>query len=313
MASSVEGPESLTSVGLVIERPQRGHELRCRPMPERREGPRPGRPRAGGEQADGPLNVVVWGEGDRVVCVHGSLSWGTFAFREQRSLAGSHSLVLPDRRGYGASALTGRSDFSMDADDIVTLLGDGAHLVGHSYGAVVAMLAAVRRPDAVRTLTVAEPAALSVARGDPAVEELIASLAGVQAVASSLSPAEFALRFLEAFGYRRGVDMPDPPKLNLKGIRAATTTMTERPPWEAEIALDALASAGRPTLIVSGRWDNLAAGEAALGRRALGAVCDALARSLEARRVIIDGWAHGCQYSGEPFNGALRSLWASGI
>jgi pimeloyl-ACP methyl ester carboxylesterase len=109
------------------------------------------------------------------------------------------------------------------------------------------------------------------------------------------------------------VDMPDPPKLNLKGIRAATTTMTERPPWEAEIALHALASAGRPTLIVSGRWDNLAAGEAALGRRALGAVCDALARSLEARRVIIDGWAHGCQYSGEPFNGALRSLWASGI
>jgi hypothetical protein len=66
-------------------------------------------------------------------------------------------------------------------------------------------------------------------------------------------------------------------------------------------------------LIVSGRWDNLAAGEQALGRRAFGAVCDTLMRSLDARRVIIDGWAHGCQYSGEPFNRALRSFWESAV
>lgn len=282
-------------------------------MPERRETPRPGRLGAGGKQADGPLNVVVWGEGERVICVHGSLSWGTFAFREQRALASSHSLVLPDRRGYGASALTGRSDFSIDADDIAALLGEGAHLVGHSYGAVVALLVAARRPDAVRTLTVAEPAALSAARGDPAVEALIASLADVHAAASSMSPAEFVLRFLEAFGYRRGVDMPERPKLNANGIRAAATTMTERPPWEAEIPLDALASAGFPVLVVSGRWDNLAAGEQALGHRAFGAVCDALTRSLDARRVIIDGWAHGCQYSGQPFNRALQSFWESPV
>ena len=55
-------------------------------------------------RAAGPLNVVVWGHGEPVVCVHGSLSWGTFAFRAQRPLAGAHSLVLPDRRGYGGSA-----------------------------------------------------------------------------------------------------------------------------------------------------------------------------------------------------------------
>lgn len=271
-------------------------------------GERPGGP---GEQAAGPLNVVVWGEGERVVCVHGSLSWGTFAFRAQRPLATSRALALPDRRGYGGSAASGRADFSVDADDIAELLGDGAHLVGHSYGAVVALLVAARRPEAVRTLTVVEPAALSVARGNPAVEEQIAAFARINTTASSLSPAEFALRFLEALGYRRGVDMSERPKLNVKGIRAAATTMTERPPWEAEIPLDALAGAGVPALIVSGRWDNLAAGEQALGRRAFGAVCDTLARSLDARRVIIDGWAHGCQYSGEPFNGALRSFWAA--
>jgi pimeloyl-ACP methyl ester carboxylesterase len=219
---------------------------------------------------------------------------------------------LPDRRGYGASAGTGRADFAVDANDITALLHDGAHLVGHSYGAVVVLLVAARHPEAVRTLTVVEPAALSVARGDPAVEELIAALAEVHA-ASSLSPTEFALRFREAFGYRRGVDMSEWPKLNSKGIRAAATTMTERPPWEAEIRLDALAGARVPALIVSGRWDNLAAGEQALGRRAFGAVCDTLVQSLDARRVIIDGWAHGCQYSGEPFNRALRSFLASAV
>lgn len=262
-----------------------------------------------GERAGSPLNVTVWGGGERVVCVHGSLSWGTFAFRAQRPLAASHSLVLPDRRGYGESAATSRSDFSVDADDVAALLGDGAHLVGHSYGAVVALLVAARRPEAVRTLTVVEPAALSVARGDAAVEELIAELADVHKTGSSLDPGEFVLRFLEAFGYRRGVDMPERPKLTPEAARAATTTMTERPPWEAEIPLDVLAGAGCPTLIVSGRWDNLGAGEQVLGRRAFGAVCDTLTRSLGAQQVIIDGWAHGCQYAGQPFNDALLSFW----
>jgi pimeloyl-ACP methyl ester carboxylesterase len=264
-------------------------------------------------QAGRPLSAVVWGDGQRVVCVHGSLSWGTFAFRAQHPLAASYSLVLPDRRGYGGSAATGRADFSVDADDVAALLGDSAHLVGHSYGAVVALLVAARRPEAVRTLTAVEPAAFSAARGDAAVEELIATLADLQAVALSLRAAEFALRSLEAFGYRRGVDMPARPKLTAKGIRAAAATMTERPAWEAEIPLDALAAVGCPTLIVSGRWDNLAAGEQALGCRAFGAVCDALTRSLDARRVIIDGWAHGCQYSGRPFNDELRSFWEPAV
>jgi pimeloyl-ACP methyl ester carboxylesterase len=282
-------------------------------MPQVRKTRRRERLGSGGRQEGGPLNVVVWGEGERVVCVHGSLSWGTFAFRAQRPLSASHSLVLPDRRGYGASAVTGRSDFSVDADDVAMLLGEGAHLVGHSYGAVVALLVAARRPEAVRTLTAVEPAALSIVRGDAAVEELIAALEEVHAEAPSLTVAEFILRFLEAFGYRRGVDTPERPNLNHNGIRAATTTMTERPPWEAEIPLDALASAGFPAMIVSGRWDNLAVGEQALGRRALGTACDALTRSLDAGRVIIDGWAHGCQYSGEPFNSALRSFWESAV
>ena len=43
-------------------------------------------------------------------------------------------LLVFDRRGYGQSPAAKGEDFLRDADDIVTLMGDGAHLVGHSYG-----------------------------------------------------------------------------------------------------------------------------------------------------------------------------------
>jgi hypothetical protein len=103
--------------------------------------------------------------------------------------------------------------------------------------------------------------------------------------------------------------MPERSKLTPEATRAATTTMSERPPWQAAIPLDELANVGHPALVVSGRWDNLAAGEQALGRQAFGGVAENLTRALGARRVLIGGWAHVCQYSGKPFNDALRSFW----
>lgn len=256
-----------------------------------------------------PVNVVAWGSGEPAICVHGSLSWGTFAFREQRPLARTRALLLPDRRGYGSSPPTPRADFDIDAADIAALLDGPADLVGHSYGAVVALLVAARRPGSVRTLTLVEPAAFALARGNPAVEQLITALTEVRAAAPSLPSGEFVLRYLEALGYRRGADLPAHLPLTSRSVRAAHATMTERPPWEAQIPLDALAEARRPTLVVSGRWNNLAAGEDAVGRRAFAAVGDALARVLEAERVVIDGWAHGCQYSGKAFNDVLQAFW----
>jgi len=106
------------------------------------------------------------------VLVHGTFSWGTLTFSGQRPLAASRRLLVPDRRGFGASPGSS-SDYAVDAVDVVALLGDGAHLVGHSYGGTVAMLAAAARPDLVRSLTLIEPCAHQVAADVPVVARAV--------------------------------------------------------------------------------------------------------------------------------------------
>src|SRR5919198_138719 len=80
-----------------------------------------------------------------------------------RPPAARYHMLLLDRRGYGDSpprATPATFDvraFDTQAEEIADLLGEGAHLVGHSYGGLLSLLAAACRPDAVRSLTVIEP------------------------------------------------------------------------------------------------------------------------------------------------------------
>ena len=64
-------------------------------------------------------------------------------------------------------------DFEEHAVLVAAALGDGAHLVGHSYGGVISLLAAAAAPGRVRSLTVIEPPALGVARGNPAADAFL--------------------------------------------------------------------------------------------------------------------------------------------
>src|SRR5205807_3833549 len=117
---------------------------------------------------------------------------------EQRPLAESYRLLLVDRRGFGGSPAHGRVDFERDAADVAELLGDGAHLVGHSYGGVVSLLAAARNPQAVRSLTVIEPPALGLVRGDAIAEQFIDAVQAARGQATD--PSDYRVRFLSAFG-----------------------------------------------------------------------------------------------------------------
>jgi pimeloyl-ACP methyl ester carboxylesterase len=97
------------------------------------------------------LFVEEVGQGPRVLLVHGS-GGREATWADQRRLAGQYRLAMPDRRGYGDSS-GGAPGFHHDAADIAALLGDGAHVVGFSYGGIGCLLAAARRPRAVRSLT----------------------------------------------------------------------------------------------------------------------------------------------------------------
>src|SRR5919201_1167913 len=193
------------------------------------------------------LHGTVWGDGEPAVLVHGSFGWGEETWREQRPLAQHYRLLLIDRRGFGASPPDGRVDFERDAGDVAELLGDGAHLVGHSYGGVVSLLAAAQRPDAVRSLTLIEPPAFGVARGDRAVEELITNIEA--ATNATDDPSEYRSLFLRSWGFPAGSG-----QLTGVTLEAARASMTERPPWEADIPLDELSAAGLRVLLVQGDW-----------------------------------------------------------
>jgi pimeloyl-ACP methyl ester carboxylesterase len=240
------------------------------------------------------LFVETWGIGTHALLVHGSLATGADEWQAQRPLAdqGFQLLVL-DRRGYGKSAAADGEDFLRDSDDIADLMGNGAHLVGHSYGGLGVMFAAARRPEATLSLTLLEPAAFALGEHDAAARALVTEVR--QLWDQDLSDEEWVVRFLRLVG-------SDPEALSPELIAAAVSLVPVvrhgRPIWESELPIAQLASAAFPKLVISG-------GHSA----GFDAICDDLAQRIGASRMVIEGSGHEIQFTGRPLNEALLALW----
>jgi pimeloyl-ACP methyl ester carboxylesterase len=116
--------------------------------------------------------VTREGEGPEILLVHGGASpaatWGALA-----PLGARWTLAWVHRRGYPPSPPSdGGQDFAVDAADIVPLLGSRPHVLAHSYGVLGTLIAAARRPEDVRSLTLIEPPLYHLVPGDPEVERL---------------------------------------------------------------------------------------------------------------------------------------------
>lgn len=80
--------------------------------------------------------------------VHGSVTGAASTWNGQRALDERFEIVFVERPGFPPHPPAERVDFETDAVLVDGLLEDGDHLVGHSYGGVISLLAAARRPDA---------------------------------------------------------------------------------------------------------------------------------------------------------------------
>jgi pimeloyl-ACP methyl ester carboxylesterase len=255
-----------------------------------------------------PLAVTRWGDAARpvAVLVHGSFTWGAQTFASQRPLAERYHLLVPDRYGYGNSPYAAGaypSDYRQDAAAVADLLGPGAHLVGHSYGGVVALLAAAQRPNRVRSLTLIEPAAHQGAIEHPVVADAVREMRAVMDETRRRSAADYLNLAFPADEPR-----PDPPEWL---HRAAGSALHELLAWLAPLPFEAVADANYPKLVVSGAWDVAAPEHLPTTAAALRQVAQTVADKIGAEWRDVRGAAHDVhREQPELVNDMLDDLWS---
>jgi pimeloyl-ACP methyl ester carboxylesterase len=227
----------------------------------------------------------------RLLFVHGSVVNADLTWSAQKPLSERFEIVAPNRRGFPPGPEVEQVDFEDEALWLEPFLRPETHLVGHSYGGVIALLAAARRPELLRSLIVVEPPAFGVARGIPAADAFMARIEELW-TSGPRDPAEFLSGFLSIVG-----SSTPPGNFTPELLQGARMLMVERSPAEAAIPLDDLAGAPFPKLVVSGGHSP-----------AFEALCDVLEERLGAERAVLPGAGHSIQRLGAPFNELLADF-----
>ena len=195
----------------------------------------------------------------RVVFVHGAGSFGAAAWPKQHGMALNYDALFLRRHGFDPAAEPLETDFAADAAIVLGALADdgrgeaGGHVVAHSQGAIAAMMAAVERPDLVHSLTLVEPACLSLTAELPATAAHRALMQPLFEVRRHLSDEDFHREFVRRVfaahtPAQATLGSPDP-----EDQREARRLRRQAPPWEAPLQI----VPGVPTLVLTGGWEPL--------------------------------------------------------
>jgi pimeloyl-ACP methyl ester carboxylesterase len=239
-----------------------------------------------------PTHVVHLGRGvRRAVFIHCTLGHiGTWS-RVQALLLDKLSMTAFDRPGHGKSAQWSGEGGARGLHDLTTRIAAGlierrADVIGHSYGATVALRLAMERPGMVRSLTLIEPPLFALAAGTPAHAAHMAAMAGFGAALEAGDRERAACIFQSAMN-------PEAPWESLpERARARLAGQIERIAEERGVTLD-----DAPGLTMPGRIEALSLPvlliEGSASPPIVRAVHEALAARLpQARQVMIAGAGH---------------------
>lgn len=202
------------------------------------------------------LHYQESGDGTPILLVHGT--GGRAWFDSVERLATTHRVIEYDRRGFGMSSPSAGSGYLgaqiADAATLIEKLGlSRLAVVGHSWGGLVALGLAVRRPDLVSRLVLMEPPLHAKKNPTPAFLATFLKVQFLRRFSGSEAAAAAFLRFATARkdGPRTYDRLPETARAEL--LRNASGTLIELEAGTGEELTDEeISRIGQPALILKG-------------------------------------------------------------
>ncbi len=168
------------------------------------------------------------GSGEPVVLIHGSIIADAFApLLKEPSLTEHYRVISYHRRGFAGSThhsgpFTIRQQAADSSGVMKHLNLDRAHIVGHSYGGLVALQLALDAPPRVHSLSLLEPALIGAIPSGPQAMQLMMQGIGLYQAGNKAGAIDAFSRLVGGENYRSVVDRVVPGAFEL-AVRDADT------------------------------------------------------------------------------------------
>ena len=139
------------------------------------------------------MHYLEAGDGEPIILVHGAIGDYNAWSQQMDALAEDHRVIAISRRYAWPNQQPARDEtfdcsVALHSKDLIAFMEaleiPSAHVVGHSYGAMIALRTAVDRPEIVRSLVLGEPLVESLIAGTIRGDSLIDDMKNRAALAS---------------------------------------------------------------------------------------------------------------------------------
>lgn len=242
------------------------------------------------------LGYLAAGEGPTLVAVHGGLLGGRLTFGPVLADWAQHFRVLvPDRRGFEHSPGPGGTiaEQARDLEAFIdTSAGGRAHVLGFSFGGVVALTALQLERRLFESLTVVEAPAVTLCERDREALELrvwLGQLYDAAVDGDAVLRDFFEVMDPRALGRIDALAAADDPGLHV--------ALDELRVWRTPLSPVGLAGGRVPTLVVTG--ERSPSSMRAVGRR--------IAQATGGRHHVLASAGHAAHLAGPPFRELLAA------